>query len=57
MSQLLCNHFGYLQLLNSCSPHQRDLLLATATPEQVHALCEVCYNLLKGTIPITEFQT
>ena len=56
MSQLLCNNSGYLQLLNCCPSHQRDFLLASASPEQVHALCEVCYNLLKGAIPITEFQ-
>jgi hypothetical protein len=51
MSQLLHQNIGYLQLLTCCSPHQRDFLLATATPEQLHTLCEVCYNLLRGTIP------
>ena len=56
MSRLLCDHFGYLYHLAHCSPHQRRLLLATATPEQVHAICEVCSNLSKGTIPISQEQ-
>ena len=56
MSQLLCQNFGYLHHLTSCSPHQRTFLLATASPEQVHAICEVCSNLAKGTIPLTQVQ-
>ena len=56
MSRLICNHFGYLYHLTNCSPHQRALLLATASPEQVHAICEVCSNLSKGLVPITTVQ-
>ena len=56
MSHLLRENFGYLCHLTSCSPHQRKLLLTTASPEQVHALCEVCLNLLRGTIPVSQVQ-
>ena len=56
MSQLLHNQIGYLKMLAHCSPHQRNVLLTTATPEQIHAICEVCYNLIKGTIPISRNQ-
>lgn len=53
MTQLLCDNFGYLRLLGRCPETQRNFLLATATPEQVHAICEVCHNLLRGVIPLS----
>ena len=56
MSRLVCDNFGYLHHLCYCSPHQRTFLLASASPEQVHAICEVCSNLAKGTIPLTRVQ-
>ena len=28
----------------------------TATPEQVHAICELCYTVLKGTVPSSDAQ-
>lgn len=56
MSRLICNNFGYLCHLTNCSPHQRTFLLATTSPEQVHAICEVCSNLSKGTVPISKAQ-
>ena len=56
MSRLVCDNFGYLHHLCYCSPHQRTFLLASASPEQVHAICEVCSNLAKGTIPLTQVQ-
>ena len=54
MSHLLRENFGYLCHLTDCSPYQRKLLLTTATPEQVHAICEVCSNLSRGLIPIKD---
>ena len=56
MSQLLRDNFGYLHLLVHCPESQRKVLLTTATPEQVHVMCEVCHNLLKGNIPISQRQ-
>ena len=35
---LLLNNRGFLQLLADCSVHQRQFLLKTATPQQLHAL-------------------
>ena len=51
MSALYRKNHGYLHILCHASPHQRQFLLNTATPEQVHAICEVCYNLLRENIP------
>lgn len=56
MSRLLVDNFGYLHFLVRCPEPQRKVLLATATPEQVHVVCEVCHNLLKGVIPLTYSQ-
>ena len=57
MSNLIRRNRSYLHLLaNSASPAQKKLLLLTATPEQVHAICEVCYNVLTECIPCTEAQ-
>ncbi|RUA04254.1 MAG: hypothetical protein DSY43_06770 [Gammaproteobacteria bacterium] len=56
MSQLLLDNFGYLHLLACCPSHQRAVLLTSATPEQVHAICEVCFNLLRGAIPLSHTQ-
>ena len=35
---LLLNNRGFLQLLADCFVHQRQFLLKTATPQQLHAL-------------------
>lgn len=56
MSKLLCDNFGYLHLLARCPEPQRQVLLATSTPEQVHVICEVCHNLLHGMIPLSYYQ-
>ena len=53
MSQLLCKQIGYLNNLAHCSPHQKQMLLTTATPEQIHVICEVCSNITKGIIPLS----
>ena len=51
MSRVVKNNRGFLQLLAHC-PAQ--FLLRTATPQQVHALVQVLYNVLKGYIPFPE---
>ena len=45
---------GFLQLLAHCPIHQCEFLLRTATPQQVHALVQVLYNVLKQLIPFPE---
>ena len=54
MSNLLKRNVPYLHLLHRGSPEQKDYLLASATPEQLHALCEVCYNVARGGVPISK---
>ena len=48
------NNRGFLQLLADCPAYQRQFLLKTATPQQLHALVQVLYNILMGHIPISE---
>ena len=54
MSRVVSNNRGFLQLLADCPPYQRQFLLKTATPQQLHALVQVLYNMLKGHIPISK---
>ena len=48
------NNRGFLQLLAVCPAHQRQFLLRMATPQQLHALVQVLYNVLNKYILITE---
>ena len=41
MSRVVNNNRGFLQLLADCPPYQRQFLLKTATPRQLHALVQV----------------
>ena len=52
MSRVLNNNRGFLHLLADCPLHQ--FLLKTATPQQLHALVQVLYNILMGHISIPE---
>ena len=54
MSQVVKNNSGFLQLLAVCPAHRRHFLLRTATPQQLHALVQVLYNVLKEYILIPE---
>ena len=54
MSRVVKNNRGFLQLLAHCPTHQCEFLLRTATPQQVHALAQVLYNVLKDYIPFPE---
>ena len=51
MSCVVKNNRGFLQLLSS---KQRQFLLRTATPQQLHALLQVFYNVLTENIPVSE---
>ena len=52
MSRVVNNNGGFLQLLADCPVHQRQFLLKIATPQQLHALVQVLYNILMGHISI-----
>ena len=54
MSRVVNYNRGFLQLLADCLAYQRQFLLKTATPQQLHALVQVLYNILMGHIPISE---
>ena len=54
MSRVVNNNRGFLQLLADCPAYQRQFLLKTATPQQLHALVQVLYNILMGHILISE---
>ena len=54
MSRVVKNNRGFLQLLAHCPIHQCEFLLRTATPQQVHALVQVLYSVLKEYIPFPE---
>ena len=53
-SRVVNNNRGFLQLLADCPAYQRQFLLKTATPQQLHALVQVLYNIIMGHIPIPE---
>ena len=54
MVRVVRNNRGFLQLLTECPHHQCQFLLMTATPQQMHALIQVIYNVLNKVIPVTE---
>ena len=54
MSRIVKNNRGFLQLLSDCPSKQRQFLLRTATPQQLHALLQVIYNVLTENIPVSE---
>ena len=54
MSQAVKNNRGFLQFLAVCPAHQQQFLLRTASPQQLHALVQVLYNILKEYILIPE---
>ena len=54
MSCVVNNNRGFLQLLADCPVHQRQFLLKTAIPQQLHSLVQVLYNILRGHISIPE---
>lgn len=54
MNRKLKTHFSFLDLLGIASAKQRRNLLTTMTFAQMQTLCEVIYNVFKGTIPVTK---
>ena len=46
MSQVVKNNRGFLQFLAVCPAHQRQFLLRTVSPQHLHALVQVLYNIL-----------
>ena len=56
MSQVVKNNRGFLQFLAVCPAHQRQFLLRTASPQQLHTLNVLPYkdalvNLAETNVP------
>ena len=54
MSRVVKKNLPYLHLLTCCPEHQRQFLLETATPEQIHALVQILFNMLHGNISVSK---
>ena len=54
MSKALKNSEHYIQLLAKSGLKRRKALLNQATHEELKGLCEICLNILKGNIPLSE---
>ena len=54
MSRLVRTHAAFLQLLYATNAKQRKVLLQTISNEQLKALCEVIWNVYKGTVPVSD---
>ena len=54
MSQVVKKNRGFLQFLAVSPAHQRQFLSRTASPQQLHALVQVLYNILKEYTLIPE---
>ena len=54
MSKALKNSEHYIQLLAKSGPKRRKALLNQVTHEELKGLCEICLNILKGNIPLSD---
>ena len=54
MSLNLVNDKPFLELLTATNPLQQKALLITATPSQIHSICECVINVLHGTVPLDD---
>ena len=54
MSRVVKNNLPFLHLLTCCPEHQRQFLLETATPEQIHVLVQILFNVCHGHIPVSK---
>ena len=49
-------NLSYLQVLAKCKPKIRKVIVEHGPAEVLTCVCECCYNLLKGTVPLTSTQ-
>lgn len=52
--EAILKHAAFLSLLNTARNYQRELLIRTATNEQLKVLCEILLNIVKGNISLAE---
>ena len=56
MSKRVRVSLPYLQILAKCKPKVRKAIIEHGSSNLVLSICECCYNVLKGTIPLTKIQ-
>src|SRR5437867_10531743 len=54
MTKLLKKYIHHLHLLNHTCCKNRNVIIRNSSPELIRCICEVCYNLLRGNIPLTK---
>ena len=56
MSKQTKENLSYLQVLAKCKPKIRKVIIEHGPADVLTGVCECCYNLLKGTVPLTPSQ-
>ena len=56
MSKRVKVNLAYLQILAKCKPKIRKVIIDHGPADVLTCVCECCYNLLKGTVPLTPSQ-
>ena len=56
MSKRMKDNLAYLQILAKCKPKIRKVIIDHGPADVLMCVCECCYNLLKGTVPLTPTQ-
>lgn len=51
----LKRHWDFLRVVARSPPRQRHSLIKGASPEQIDTLCETCFNVLNGVIPLSRY--
>ena len=49
-------HADLQRLLYKAKPKVRKAILANADPSVIRSICECCYNVLKGNVPMSKSQ-
>lgn len=55
MDRSIRTHKHFLHLLQTTTVKQRKAMLLSMTNEQLKVLCEVVYNVYKGTLPLSRY--
>ena len=56
MSKRVKDNLYYLQVLAKSKPKIRKVIIEHGPGDVLLSICECCYNVLKGTIPLTKAQ-
>ena len=56
MSKRMKDNLAYVQILAKCKPKIRKAIIDHGPADVLMCVCECCYNLLKGTVPLTPSQ-